>query len=116
MGLPSVWSRYLFFALLILVPVVFLAPALAQRASRLRDAEKKNPKGVITLSLYHRCMSVLLAYLMLLCPGVLESVVYGDTQYNQISTLDWANGNTTVEYQYDANGSCTEKETKVTTT
>jgi len=57
---------------------------------------------------------VLLAYIMLIGPFGFEQLALGETQYEQISTADWANYDRTVDYTYDANGSCIEKKTEVT--
>ncbi len=111
LGMPSVWSKYLFYALLILVPVLFFVPVLVSIMGRLRKVEEKRS---VRLSLYHRCMSILLAYVMLLSPGLLDSVSQASTLYSQFSTEDWHNGNRTIEYTYDDNGSVVKKETTKT--
>ncbi len=63
-----------------------------------------------------RCLCVLLAYTMLITPCGLESIAYAASQYSQIATTNWSSGNRTIEYQYDDNGSCTQKVTKETST
>ena len=68
----------------------------------------------VRLSLYHRCMSVFLAYLMLIGPAGFQQLAQGDIQYSQLCTLDWANGGETIHYTYDDNGSVTTKITALT--
>jgi RHS repeat-associated protein len=102
LGLPNELAGYMLALMLICVPVSFFAPALA------RIIRRREQKG---LSLYHRCLCVLLAYMMLISPAGLESVAQASSQYSQISTADWA-GYKYIEYTYDDNGSCITKTTK----
>ena len=69
----------------------------------------------IRLSLFHRCLSVLLAYIMLLTPFGLQSVAEGSVLYSQLDSRHWAEGDRKIEYAYDANGSLIEKKTWDTT-
>jgi len=120
MGLPSVWSRYLFIAVLVLLPVFFFAPLLTSIWAKLRKTEEKHS---VRLSLYHRCMCVLLAYMMLLSPGVLESIAHGDTLYTSLTSAAWGQDDKYIEYGYwdganfvpgyDANGSLLLKVTRL---
>lgn len=68
------------------------------------------------LSLYHRCLSVLLAYMMLIGPFSLQQLAKGSSLYDQLETFNWSEGNRTIEYTYDENGSGVTKTTKATTT
>ncbi len=76
-----------------------------------------------SLSLYHRCLCVLLAYTMLLCPSHLQQLARGAIDYGTLTTGDWHAGQRIVEYGrwdgtvgtsnfiegYDQNGSVLEK-------
>ena len=59
LGLPSVWSKVLLIAAFILVPVTFFAPVIFGYVKRLSKTDAQYPRS--HLSLYHRCMCVLLA-------------------------------------------------------
>ena len=112
LGLPSVVSQWLFRALCLLMPLMFFVPVFAKIVSRMRKtAYERYP---VRLSLYHRCMSVFLAYLMLIGPAGFQQLTQGDIQYSQLCTLDWANGGETIHYTYDDNGSVTTKITALT--
>ena len=102
-------------ALLVLLPVAFLWPVVVRFFRRLAKAEADN-SDTLRLGLYQRCMSVLLAYTMLISPIGIQSLAQADTAYSQISTLTWGQDNTTIEYAYDANGSMTSKITTETST
>jgi RHS repeat-associated protein len=109
MGLPSKWSQYLFGILMFLLPVMFFMPAFARM---LRGYTTK--RDGIRLSLFHRCLSVLLAYLMLLTPCGIQQLAEGSILYSQLDTRHWSQGNRTIHYQYDDNGSMTKKITALT--
>ncbi len=113
MGLPNEFAQYVFFVMLILIPVTFFAPAIAAYIKRFKrpPPEKTRP----SMTLWQRCLCVLLAYTMLITPAGLQEVAQAATQYSQIATTDWASDNRTIEYTYDDNGSCITKTTKVTT-
>jgi RHS repeat-associated protein len=104
MGLPNEISGYILTVLLICIPIALFAPAILSLRGR-------TPKGFLGLSLWQRCLCVLLSYVMLVPPAWLESVVYGSCRYSQITTGDWAT-HKFVEYAYDDNGSCTAKTTR----
>jgi len=53
---------------------------------------------------------------MLFGPEEFHSIAQADVQYTNLSTATWANGDTTIEYTYDVNGSVISKTTKVTST
>ena len=63
------------------------------------------------LSLYHKTLCLLLAWIFLLGPEVIHQTAHADSQYTQVSTFTWANGNHTIEYGYDDNGSLISKVT-----
>jgi len=66
MGLPSKWLHYAFIAAMVLVPVVFFGPALRYLLRRLKNNKPRDPprrKGLL-----RRCVSVLLAYMLLTSP------------------------------------------------
>jgi len=116
LGLPSVWAKYIFYAVLILIPVVFFVPVIIRFYRRMGNSDSEDEPAVIRLSLYKRCLCVLLSYMMLLTPGFLESLAEGAIGYNEIDTCHWSEGNTTIDYTYDDNGSVTSKITTVTST
>jgi RHS repeat-associated protein len=113
-GLPSVWNKYLFILAMALVPILLFGPAVVSvirrltlyhgRPTRLRPAVPR--KGI--------CL--LVAFVMLLGPEHFHSLAQAQVQYSDLNTATWANGDTTIEYTYDANGSVETKTTKVTST
>ena len=44
-----------------------------------------------------------LVYVMLLSPS-LQQMAHADTAYSSLDTSTWGGDNTTIEYEYDANG------------
>jgi RHS repeat-associated protein len=112
LGLPSIWSKILLIAALILVPVTFFGPVVFGFVSTKffkSDFDSAYPRT--HLSLYHRCMCVLLAYVFLLGPDALQTLSYAASDYSQLSTLAWGKDGTTITYDYDNNGSLTSKTT-----
>ena len=105
MGLPNEMAEYMLAIMLICVPISFLAPA----AVRIIGRKERRERG--GLSLYHRSLCALLAYVMLISPWGLESIANASCQYSQISVADWAT-HKYIEYTYDDNGSCIAKTTK----
>ncbi len=92
--------------------MAFLAPVVAGFIRRLARSSAGRP----SLSLYHRCMSVFLAYVMLISPIGLQSLSQGAIAYAQLDTSTWAESDRTIEYTYDYNGSVTQKTTEETST
>jgi YD repeat-containing protein len=78
-----------------MLPVAFCLPAIAVLLARLRrvPAERK-PR----LSLFYRCICVMLAYAMLVGPVGLQQAAEGATAYHNLSSVDWSEGNRIVEY------------------
>ncbi len=107
MGLPSIWSQYLFRAMMLLLPIAFFLPSLL-------SLRGKRPKQSRRSILWRQCVCVLLAYMMLICP-CFENIAEASSQYSQIARGNWGTGNRTIEYTYDDNGSCVRKLTKQTT-
>ncbi|MCK4753253.1 MAG: hypothetical protein KAS75_07390 [Planctomycetes bacterium] len=112
-GLPSKWSQHLFRTVMLLLPLAFFAPLIIYAY---RKARKLEENGRPHLSLFHRCMSVLLAYVILVGPWGFQQLAQADIAYSLLSTTDWASGNSTITYTYDANGSMETKTTKLTST
>ncbi|MEN6309508.1 MAG: Tox-REase-5 domain-containing protein [Anaerohalosphaeraceae bacterium] len=104
-GMPSVWGVVLLVSLLVCLPVAGLWPVLV----RILRGQEVGPRP--SLSLYHRCLCVLLAYTFLIGPECVVYLSQAATQYSQISTLAWGRGNSIITYGYDANGSLTSKTT-----
>jgi RHS repeat-associated protein len=83
---------------------------------RNRFINQLSKKRSVYLALWRQCLSVLLAYVMLLTPG-LESVAQGATQYGQLNTTYSYNDNdqltsqitdgNSITYTYNADGSLT---------
>ena len=70
MGLPTEWSQYALIIALLLVVAAFLVPAGIELLLRLRG---RSPPGRYNhLSLFGRCLAVMLAYMMLAGPGVID--------------------------------------------
>ncbi len=114
LGLPNEWARYVLTMILVCVPLSFFVPFVICYVRRLMNPLWK--KQGYQLSLWQRCLCVLLAYTMLITPCGLESIAYAASQYSQIATTNWSSGNRTIEYAYDDNGSVTQKLTKETST
>jgi RHS repeat-associated protein len=107
-GLPSVWSRYILLALAMATLAAVTGPSLAAGCRRLRRMPTfERPR----LSLCYRTLCVLLAWVFLVGPEGFQRAAYADSQYAQVSTFSWANGNQTIVYDYDDNGSLTSKTT-----
>jgi len=128
LGLPNEFSVHVFVAVIVLLPVTFLLPIVAKMLSkmsflpRIRVRNKLQQESTIYTSetsvfsvakkgLWHRCLSVLLAYIMLLTPCGLQSLAEGSILYSQFDTKHWSEGDRKIEYAYDANGSLIEKKT-----
>jgi RHS repeat-associated protein len=109
MGLPSVWSRYVFILAMALVPVLLLGPGLLRLTKRyvLRHPIK------VRLRVPRKGIYLLVAFVMLLGPESFHNLSQADVQYANLNSASWANGDTTITYTYDNNGSV---ETKTTVT
>ena len=126
LGLPSVWSKWLLWAVLAMIPIVAFAPVLFPLYRRLSKSAAGDTGKIssgqagaktqvpIRLKLWQRCLCVLLSYVMLLSPVVLESLHAGAINYDNLDVASWGTGGTTISYFYDANGSLTSKLTSVT--
>ena len=109
MGLPSVWSRYVFILAMALVPLLLFGPALLHLTKRyvLRHPIK------VRLRVPKKGICLLVAFVMLLGPESFHNLSQADVQYANLNSASWANGDTTITYTYDDNGSV---ETKTTVT
>jgi RHS repeat-associated protein len=103
LGLPSRWASWLFIAALILIPISFFGPVVGRAFSKTTNGPRPH------MSLLHRCLCVLLAYLMLIGPEWFQSLAQAASVYDNMSNSAWAQQGMTVTYQYDANGSMTSK-------
>ncbi len=112
LGLPTKWSQHALAAVLLLVPASFCLPVLFVIVARLRMASARRERA--GLSLFYRCVSVMLAYVMLVSPATLQQTAEATTRYSSLYSMHWAEGDRTIEYGYDANGSLTQKLTKET--
>ncbi len=108
-GLPSVCDRYAMAVLMALLPLAAFGPALAQYWRRMRGKAMDGPRP--TLSLYHRCLCVLFAYIFLIGPENIQSLAAAEIQYANLHTTTWGQSGDTIAYGYDANGSLTTKTT-----
>lgn len=104
--LPSSVSRYMLIALAAITLAVLLGPSSAVLYRRMRKLPRCRRSR---LGLYHRTLCILLAWIFLTGPEMFQQAAYADSQYTQISTFTWADGNQTIEYGYDANGSLISK-------
>jgi len=124
LGIPSKLSMYLFRMVVLLLPLVFLAPAFVMLIRKIRKRSAKRRR--CRLSLYQQGLCVLLAYIMLITPSGFQELAQADITYDQLSTRDWNSGDRLIEYGhwdggdersgnfiagYDANGSLVEKVT-----
>jgi len=107
-GLPSKISKYVNLGMWYLLALIALLPVLLMLIARLRKGSRNyRPR----FGLGTRILSILLAFLFIITPSILQQVVQASSQYSQVSTTDWAT-HTYIEYTYDDNGSCTSKTTK----
>jgi RHS repeat-associated protein len=113
-GLPSWWNTVLFYAVIVLIPVSLFWPVFVQQWRRLKGSV--DPQGPPNLKLWHRCMCVLLAYVFFVTPDGFIHLSQAAIQYGDLSTASWGQGDTTIVYEYDDNGSTTKKTTKTTST
>jgi|GEM_PF-3456569 len=109
LGMPTKWSRYMFVALLALLPVIPVSPLIG-RLMRCGRSQPVYPE----LSLCRKCVCVLLAYSILMGPGVSEAIAVDSTLYTNLCAGTWGADNTTIIYAYDENGSVVEKRTITT--
>jgi len=134
MGLPSVWSRYLFIFAMALLPVLLFGPAVVsvirrlvlsflrkQESSFLRlwiphQVRNDNKPTKLRFRVPRKGICLFVAFVMLFGPEHFHSLAQGEMQYSDLSTASWSQGDTTIEYTYDANGSVETKTTKVTST
>jgi hypothetical protein len=82
LGLPTKLGSRLFYAAMALLAVAFFAPVLARGCAKLRKRRPEGPR--IHLGLWHRCVSVLLAYIMLIGPFGFEQLARADIQYQTV--------------------------------
>jgi RHS repeat-associated protein len=113
-GLPSWWNAVLFYAVILLIPVSLFWPVFVAQWRRLKGSV--DPQGPPDLKIWHRCLCVLLAYVFFVTPEGFLHLSQAAIQYGQLSTASWGQGDTTIVYEYDNNGSTTKKTTKTTST
>ncbi len=113
-GLPSVWNRVVMAVLMALLPLAAIGPMVMQYWRRMRGKVMDGPRP--TLSLYHRCLCVLFAYIFLIGPENIQSLAAAEIQYANLHTTTWGQSGQTIEYGYDDNGSQIRKTTKNTST
>ena len=94
-----VWSKYVFMAVLILSIILFFLPNVIFRRSR-RE-----------LSFFHRGMCVLLAWVMFISPEMFNQLSESAIAYSEINVSSWGKANREIIYEYDDNGSVTQKVT-----
>jgi hypothetical protein len=104
-GLPSSFSHWLFGLVTALLIVAFLLPAIMHILAKIRKREPAR----MSLSLRNRCISVLLAYLMIVGPAGFEQIAHASTQYSELGTGSWGDAGKVFSYCYDDNGSKTYK-------
>jgi len=108
-GLPSVWSRYLFVVAMVLVPVLLFGPGLLRLANHYVLGRPVSMR----LRVPRKGICLLVAFLMLFGPEHFHSLAQAEVQYANLSTASWAQGNRDIHYSYDDNGSLTEKITAI---
>jgi YD repeat-containing protein len=119
LGLPTKWVSYGLRVVLALLPMMLLLPVIV---SFLRKQESRTINGfrvrhgMTALAIWQRCLCVLLAYMMLISPSMLDELAQAEMQYTTLGVSVWGQDNRTITYGYDANGSMTSKITKVTST
>lgn len=109
LGMPAKWPHYAFILMLSLIPVIPVSPLftrlLKHRGSRHEYGEP---------SAWQKSVCVLLAYCILMGPGVSEVLAVDSLLYINFCPTAWGVDGTTIVYQYDGNGSVTEKKTITT--
>jgi RHS repeat-associated protein len=113
-GLPSWWNQVLFYAVIVLIPVSLFWPVFVKQLKKLRGSV--DTQAPPRLKLWQRCMCVLLAYVFFVTPDGFVHLSQAAIQYGDLSTASWGQGDTTIVYEYDNNGSMTKKTTKTTST
>jgi RHS repeat-associated protein len=70
---------------------------------------RKREPARMSLSLRNRCISVLLAYLMIVGPAGFEQIAHASTLFSELGTSSWGEAGKVFSYCYDDNGSKTHK-------
>jgi len=109
-GLPSVWSRYLFILVMAMVPVLLFGAALKRLLLCYGEPTR------LRLRVPKKSICVLLAFLIFIGPDGFESLAQAEMQYSELGASSWGQADRTIEYTYDDNGSLLTKTTKVTST
>jgi RHS repeat-associated protein len=109
MGMPTKWNRYVLIGAWALLAIVALAPVLLQILARLRRKEPMTRR--LRYTLFTRSLCLLLAFMFILGPNEFNTLARADELYSNLDTSDWGIDGTTIEYEYDANGSLIRKTT-----
>jgi RHS repeat-associated protein len=123
MGLPTKWNRYALIAAWLAFGITIFIPLITwlwQRMSFLRRQESRDEDGCRVkhgmtrkpkFGLFTRCLCLLLAFTFVLGPNEFNTLAKADELYSNLDTSDWGIDGTTIEYEYDANGSLIRKTT-----
>lgn len=112
MGLPSRWSNFGYYGVLVCLGLSFLLPMLMRFGNKLLRKEEGSYRPRTQYGLLTRCVALLMAAVFLIGVDSVRNLAEGAVSYSQLSTTQWAKGDTTIAYTYDNNGSL---ETKTST-
>jgi RHS repeat-associated protein len=109
-GMPSIWSRYLFILVMTMVPFLLFGPAVLRLLLCYGEPTR------LRLRVPRKSICILLAFLIFVGPDGFESLAQAEMQYANLGISSWGQADRTIEYTYDDNGSMLTKTTKVTST
>jgi len=104
-GLPSKMSGWLFGLAMAMLVIAFFIPAIVHILIRMSGRDPAH----MPLSLKHRCLSVLIAYVMLISPAGFEKLAEASVNYSELGVSSWGAAGDVISYCYDANGSLVYK-------
>ena len=107
-GLPSVWGRYTLIVAWVALAITVLLPLAVRVTQRLRG---KPVHRRSQFRLFTRSVCLMLAFLFIVGPNEFNTLAQADILYSNLDTSTWAVTGTTIEYDYDDNGSLIRKTT-----
>ena len=105
-SLPSVFSHWAFWSIPVIILFAFFYPFLASYLSI--ESRRYYPKRV---PVFLRAVAEILAVIFFIGFGSLELLAQESQLYSQLEAQDWGRHDSVTTYQYDANGSLTQKVT-----
>ncbi|MFA7485542.1 MAG: RHS repeat-associated core domain-containing protein, partial [Phycisphaerae bacterium] len=96
---------WLFGLAMAMLVIAFFIPAIVHILIRMSGRDPAH----MPLSLKHRCLSVLIAYVMLISPAGFEKLAEASVNYSELGVSSWGAAGDVISYCYDANGSLVYK-------